>query len=52
MESPKYERCLKCNRPLKSELAKIRGYGAHCWKIHNIEITKKKVAIYEIIPQK
>ena len=35
-ESKKEEfaRCKRCNRLLKTEENKKRGYGNHCWKIH------------------
>lgn len=29
-----YIRCKRCNRLLKSEEARQRGYGEHCWQIH------------------
>lgn len=37
-----YERCKKCNRPLKQDRAKIRGYGDYCWKQHVAEVKAKK----------
>lgn len=30
----KYLRCKRCNRILKSEEAKERGYGKICWEKH------------------
>ena len=33
MEEPIiHTRCIKCNRPLKTPLARKRGYGTHCWQ--------------------
>lgn len=37
-----YQRCQRCNRILKNDLAKERGYGNYCWKIHIIELQKSK----------
>lgn len=28
----KYIRCKRCNRPLKTEEAQLRGYGTICYK--------------------
>ena len=27
-----YDRCLRCNRLLKTDEARLRGYGDTCWK--------------------
>lgn len=37
-----YQRCQRCNRILKNDQAKERGYGNYCWKIHNLEVAKNK----------
>ena len=37
-----YQRCQRCNRILKNDIAKERGYGNYCWKIHNLEVAKNK----------
>ena len=29
------QRCLRCNRQIKSEKSIERGYGSGCWKIVN-----------------
>lgn len=33
-----YNRCLKCNKLLKTKEARNRGYGDCCWKKHLIEM--------------
>lgn len=37
-----YHKCQRCNRILKTEKARQRGYGDFCWKMHNLEQLKKK----------
>lgn len=37
-----YQKCQRCNRVLKTTFAKERGFGNYCWKLHNIEIQKKR----------
>ena len=27
-----YDKCLRCNRVLKTEETRLRGYGNTCWK--------------------
>lgn len=42
-----YEKCLRCNRPLKSQKAKERGYGEHCWQVYNFTKKKTKPTIFD-----
>lgn len=32
MQEKLYDKCLRCNRKLKTEETQIRGYGNICWK--------------------
>ena len=41
-------RCLRCNRKLKTEEARKRGYGEHCWKEHKIDIQNNKSHLFVI----
>lgn len=43
-----YPRCLRCNKILKSNKAKLRGYGDCCWKQHLLELrnTSNKLLTY------
>lgn len=34
-------RCKRCNRPLKTSEARLRGYGDVCWKIHLVDQLKQ-----------
>lgn len=43
-----YVRCKRCNRPLNSNIAKQRGYGNHCWNIHNIEVKRKDNYLFDL----
>lgn len=45
-DNPKYCRCLRCNRKLKSEEAKKRGYGEHCWKAHKLDVKDKQSHLF------
>lgn len=36
-----YSKCLRCNRPLKTEQAQRRGYGPFCWHLRNKELDKR-----------
>lgn len=38
---PTYNKCLRCNKKLKTEKAKVRGYGDYCWHIHQLEKRRK-----------
>ena len=51
MEDTIYLRCKRCNRPLKDNVSKNRGYGNKCWRIHNMEIKhlNQKASIFEIL---
>lgn len=40
MEKDNTPRCLRCNRPLKSEKSIELGYGQDCYKKHKIEKLK------------
>lgn len=44
----KYTRCLKCNKILKTERAKQRGYGDICWKQYLSEMrnNSNKLLVY------
>lgn len=48
MEGKEYKRCLRCNRILKSEKARQRGYGNHCWALYNIEVKKQRKSLFDI----
>lgn len=43
-----YVRCKRCNRPLNSNIAKQRGYGNHCWNIHNIEVKRRDNYLFDL----
>lgn len=38
-----YERCLRCNRKLKTHFAKVIGYGKVCWEKFNSEDNFQKL---------
>lgn len=40
-----YDKCLRCNRKLKSEINRQRGYGEICWQKLNIE---KKGRLFDV----
>ena len=39
-EKTKVTRCLRCGRPLKDFVSKVRGYGYQCYKIHKAQSVK------------
>lgn len=41
-------RCKRCNRLLTNEVAKSRGYGNHCWMLHNKEIKYKQKYLFDL----
>lgn len=42
MEEPKVvSRCRRCNRILRTEDARQKGYGKFCWKLHQLEIRQR-----------
>lgn len=43
-----YTRCKRCNRPLTNDIAKHRGYGNHCWHIHNSEVEHKQNYLFDL----
>lgn len=47
MEVSGYEKCLRCNRILKSNKAKKRGYGDYCWHLHKLELKKRTKSALE-----
>lgn len=49
MERPIYTKCLKCNRKLKTERAKTRGYGDYCWRKHLKEEKANRKTIFQIL---
>lgn len=50
MSEPKiYTKCLRCNRKLKTEKAKLRGYGDYCWRVHKQEEKSKTKTIFQIL---
>lgn len=52
MEEQKvYTRCLRCNRTLKNEKAKERGYGEYCYHIHLLETKKPKNTLFSLLTQ-
>lgn len=42
-------RCLRCNRILKTEEAKQRGYGDKCWIIHKKEMEANHNRLFKIL---
>ena len=42
-----YNKCQRCNRVLKSEKAKQRGFGDYCWKLYNLEVKKAKPCLLD-----
>lgn len=36
-----YVRCKRCHRILRTDEAKVRGYGSFCWKQHKLEVQQK-----------
>lgn len=49
MEKQEYIKCLRCNRVLKTAQAKKRGYGNHCWHLHQLEIEKNKKTMIDLV---
>lgn len=49
MDKPIYTKCIKCNRKLKTERAKSRGYGDYCWRQHQKELKSNKKTIFQIL---
>ena len=43
-----YTSCKRCNRPLTNDIAKHRGYGNHCWHIHNLEVEHKQNYLFDL----
>lgn len=41
MSEKLYKKCLRCHRLLKTNKARLLGYGQHCWKEHLKEIYAK-----------
>lgn len=37
-----FHKCQRCNRVLKTEKARQRGFGDFCWRLHNLEIHQKR----------
>lgn len=48
MENKEFEKCIRCNKPLKSKEARRRGYGDHCWKLYQKEISEKRNPLYKL----
>lgn len=46
-----YQKCQRCNRILKSDKAKERGYGDYCWKLHNMQIKQSKKTLLDMYIQ-
>lgn len=46
-DKPTYNKCLRCNRKLKTEKAKFRGYGDYCWHLHIIEKRQKRNRLFD-----
>jgi hypothetical protein len=44
----KYTRCKRCNRPLTNDVARQRGYGNHCWHLHNVEFERKQNHLFDL----
>lgn len=42
-----YQKCQRCNRILKSDKAKKRGFGDHCWRLHNIDLKKHEIPLLD-----
>ena len=47
-ESRKFCRCLRCNRILKSEEAKEKGYGPKCWREHKLESQRNRLYLFKV----
>ena len=47
-EHPIYTKCKRCKRPLKNDLARTRGYGSHCWKLHITEVKKHQKTLFNL----
>lgn len=51
MDGIVYHKCKRCNRALKTEKAKQRGFGDFCWKMHILEVNRtKKYLLDSYIP--
>ncbi len=48
MEGKEFKRCLRCNRILKSEKARQRGYGDHCWTLYIKEVKKNQKNLWDV----
>ena len=48
-DNPVFCRCLRCNRKLKTEEAKKRGYGDYCWKEHKKEVERNHTCLFKIV---
>ena len=47
-DNPEFGRCLKCNRRLKTEEAKKRGYGDCCWRKYKRELKQKHSYLFDV----
>lgn len=44
----RYDKCKRCNRKLRTEEARKRGYGTHCFLLHRQEIKKRSKDLIDI----
>ena len=47
MKKSKFDKCLLCNRPLKTDISKTRGYGTICWERHEIDMKKSSECLLD-----
>ena len=47
-DNPEFCRCLKCNRKLKTDIAKKRGYGERCWQLHKLEMKHNHSYLFNV----
>lgn len=49
MDEKLYDKCIRCNRKLKTLKAKQRGYGDYCYHLHLLELKKHKRNLFSMI---
>ena len=52
MKNKLYNKCIMCNRKLKTIKARQRGYGECCWKKHLEETNKHKHSLFNLASHK
>lgn len=48
MEKREYTKCLRCNRKLRTPLAKERGYGTSCWRTYLKEQKQSSCNLFKV----